>query len=496
MNRWIFSVVLVGLASLTQAASRSESLDGWLQGELLPYVRQQLTTLPRFKNESLRFVVMLDDSPKSEGSELAIRLRDTLRDAASALPGVRVVWQADLPGVGLVAGQSELDCTRHEADYLIGIELHELPAGEAEVTVRALDIAERAWVSGFSKRWQGPVTDRQRRQLNHIVDDPTFRGERNAPWNDSETDLMAAHLAYELGCSLLKQTAGQYVVAALNTNGSEDQTTTLVELVSNNLSGTSALKFSADSDNLNAVIEGKAHRIDGDLFQYWVTISPAESNGELATLSADAYVRIPDKYQAAMLVPEAALQMPSSAATVLTSFSVVRLQNQQQCLADHSIFAGGTNNRPGFGGVDCYALEVQTKDDAVVFFLNHQLSYGMVRLADNNCTNRTQARVARRNENLRYPLPLDSLQSGSWSVAPDWSVSPNADTYYVVASSDSKAARALSRHMERLPKRCSASVRPGLEGDDLRAWLSELEAIISHWSSVIDWRSIAVKDVF
>ena len=209
MKRFLLSLLVTLAATQVNAASRKDDLEHWFQSDLEPYVRQQLTTLPRFRNESLRFVVMTDDSPQSEGSALAIDLRDRLRDSIADVPGIRVAWQADQPGVGLVAESASLDCTRNDADYFIGIELRETGPGNVQVTVRALDIEEGTWVAGFMRSWQGPVTGSQRQRLRTISSDPTFRGERNAPWQDSETDLMAAQLAYELGCKLLGQTAGE-----------------------------------------------------------------------------------------------------------------------------------------------------------------------------------------------------------------------------------------------------------------------------------------------
>jgi len=492
------AILLVTSPSNSQAASRSADLDSWFNRDLAPYVKQQLSTLPRFRNESFRFVVMLDDSPQSEGSALAVGLRDRLRDAVSDVPGIRVAWQADQPGVGLVAGETGLNCTKNEANYFVGIELSESSAGQVKVQVRALDIEERSWVAGFSRSWSGPVTSGQRRQLRTYMADPTFRGERNAPWNDTETDLMAAHLAYELGCSLLRQTAGEYVVAANNYDGNIDATAALVELVSNNLAGARALQFSAAPSTANAVIEGKAHRIDDDLFQFWVTITPTDADVELAPLSADAYVRIPDQYKAASLVPEATYDLSKNEAGFLASFSVVRMQDQRSCMSGQSIFASNSNTgrNYGFGAGDCFALQVNSSGDAVVFFLNHQLNYGLVRLGNSSCTNGSVAKIARSGENVQFPLPLDSLQSGSWSGAEQWSLNPGRDTYYALASRETKAARALSRHIDKLPERCSSSVRNGLEGQALRNWLEELDAITGHWESAIDWQVVHVKDVY
>ncbi|MDH5346254.1 MAG: hypothetical protein OEW59_10855 [Gammaproteobacteria bacterium] len=480
------AILLLYALSAVPAGAGDSTLDQWLERDLVPYVRQQLSTLPRFRNESFRFVIMQDDRPESEGTQLAMHIRDRIRDAASEVAGIRVAWQGDQPGVGLAAGTAALDCAANDANYFVGIELEEVRPGQANIRVRALDVEERTWVAGFGRSWHGEVEGPQRQALTRIVSDPTFRGERNAPWKESETDLMAAGLAYELGCKLFGQTAGEYVVTAGDGNAGA-----IVELVGNNLAGFHALRIGGDA---NAVIEGKAHRIDEDLYQYWVTITPTDPDDEMISLSADAYVRIPDPYRAATLVPEATLDLARSDAAFLTDFGLVRLYDARACAADRPYYAGAADGRSR--ARDCFALRTGSSDDAVVFFLNHQLNYGLVRLADGDCESQANARVVRADEALEQALPVDTLRSGSWSDATDWVVSPAADTYYVLAASDTKAARALSRHVAKLPRRCAASVRPGLEGEALRRWLDELAVLATHWSPAIDWRSIKVKDVY
>jgi len=482
--------LLVAFACATglPAAARDADLDEWLARDLVPYVRQQLADMPRFHNESFRFVVMKDERPESEGAELALQIRDRLRDAASNVPGIHVAWLGDRPGVGLAAGGAALDCTSNEANYFIGVQLDEVRNGTVDIRIRALDVEERSWVPGFERSWRGEVSGGQRLALSRIVSDPTFRGERNAPWNDTETDLMAAHLAWELGCKLAGQTAGEYVVAATDSGPTAD----LVELVGNNLAGLDALRF-GDAD-ANAVIEGKAHRIDDDLYQYWVTITPTETDSPMTALSADAYVRVPDSYRAATLLPEATFDLARSEAAFLTDFGLVRLHDPAACTTERPYYPGTLDGRRRTG--DCFALRTGSADDAVVFFLNHQLNYGLVRLAYGECAERTNARVVRADRELEQALPVDTLRSGSWSDAADWVVSPAADTYYVLAARDSNAARALSAHVAKLPRRCSASVRPGLEGEALRRWLDELAALADRWSPAIDWRSIRVKDLY
>ena len=493
MKRMVSSLLLVAMSlSGTAAAARDTDFDTWVDRELLPRVTSELASSPRFRNETFRFVLMSGDSPQSEGSALAFYLRDRLREAANELTEIRVAWVSDQPGTGLASADGHLDCTKHDADYLIGIELKAMSSGAVDVKVGALDVAEREWVPGFSQAWRGQVSGRHRISLNRIESDPTFRGERNAPWGDTETDLMATQLAFELGCKLLSQTRGEYIVPANDINGDVDATTALVELVGNNLAGVRALQFAAGQTN--AVIEGKAHRIDDDLFQYWITITPTDPGSEMRALSADAYVRIPGTYRAATLVPEEIFSLPPNPDGFLRGMGIVRLPDVEACAVASTGYAR-VSGRPGATG-DCFAVQVAADDDAVTFVLVHQQNHGLVRLGDRRCGDRAIAKVARAGERLRYALPLDTMRTGDWTEVADWSLTPRADTWTVIAAKNSQAGRAIARHIEELPARCSASVRPGFEGQSLRNWLEELDSIIEHWSPAIDWRSVQVKDVY
>ena len=145
---------------------------------------------------------------------------------------------------------------------------------------------------------------------------------------------------------------------------------------------------------------------------------------------------------------------------------------------------------------DCIALQVRTKQDAVVFFLNHQVNHGLVRLSGPDCSYRTEARIARANEPVEYALPLLTLTRDASSPSGEWPIDPDADIYYAIAVSDSKAARALSRQLERLPRRCSLSVYPGLEGVHLENWMNEFSAAVDRDQPHVDWQAIRVRNVF
>ncbi len=495
---WIFLVTLSLVASVPSgAASRHADLDDWLVKDLTPFVREQLQSHPRFKGESLRFVVLQNGNPQATSNSLALRIRDRLRETAADVPGVRIAWQPDNPHYLRNTGPGGIDCTKSEVHYLIGVETKLVDSGLLAVDIRALDVEDRTLVAGFSKSWKGPISSRQYREFRRIDTDPTFRGEREAPYEESQTDLLAAHIAHDLGCNLLRQTEAEYVITGSGTSAAHDPIGNMIELVSNNLAQYSTLQFSSTIETANSVIEGKAHRIDEDLYQYWITVQPKDPQSDLKALSASAYVRLPERFTIAEVVavpPGPAFQ---GGGDFLASLRIVELQEPGACVAQ-SINSKSPGDRRHFAGNhrDCFALQVRATDDAVVFFLNHQLNNGLVSLSDSSCLPRATAKVARTGQQLHFVLPPDSLPSADWSAGDGWQLQPDLDTYYAVAATNSKAARAISQHIDRLPKRCAASVRPGLEGVALRRWMEEFTEIIKHFEPAIDWQNIRVRNIY
>jgi hypothetical protein len=498
MSRFLSTSLIIlamQMATDVRAASYKDDLEAWISRDLSPYVTQQLITQPRFKNESIRFVILADENAQSVSSKLALSIRDRLRDSVANEPGLRIVWQRDITGA---SETQNIDCTKDEVHYYVGVEVTEDRGGLVNVDIRALDIEDQSWVAGFSRSWRGYLDATQRRHLHEEAVDPSFRGNRGAPYDESQFDLLAAHLAHELGCALLRQTAGEYIVSGASGNVEDEAESAMLELVSNNLSDFHAAQFSDAQSTANSVIEGKAHQIDDELYQYWITIRPKAVSGELPTLSASAYIRVREKYAIARLIPSITIPLAKSDESFLEPVRVVELRNARLCPSRNSSFQNSRvfNGSYSASATDCYALEVDASDDAVIFFLNHQLNNGLVRLSGKSCDDRTDARIARNDEPLRFPLPIDSLMSDAWAAAADWELNPNRDTYYVVATSNTKAARALSQHIRQLPNRCSASVRSGLEGRDLQHWLDGFSSIAEHWKQSIDWRVVRVKNMY
>ena len=275
----------------TTAQSREKDLDQWLDRELVPYVTQQLKVHPRFKNETVMFVVLEDNAPAPTSNKLALSLRDRLLESTIDSAGVSIGWQQGRSGASLESRPD--DCVHDSVHYYIGLELSQNLDSRYSVTVRALDLEDRTWVTGFGKQWSGRLSTIQRQAMRQQSVDMTFLGARDVPFTLEQTDLLAAHLAHQLSCTLKQQMEEDYVVSTENSAPVGDGLDGTVELIGNNLANRQALRLTSDNDKTNAVLSGKAHQIDDVLYQYWLTVTPESGNDNLAALSVSAYIVLP-----------------------------------------------------------------------------------------------------------------------------------------------------------------------------------------------------------
>lgn len=490
-SRLPVSAILVAIAvSLLARASeaRTADVETWVSGELTAYVATRMQELPRFDDAAVRFVVMENGSPRSAADELSLRLKEQLQRGVLGTPGVRVARQ---PGgaVRQRLPQSGTDCEADEVQYLVGLETRAARDGSFRVTLRVLDVVENAWVPGFSIAWRGTLTPGQRRAFRRRAVDRTFLGSRGVPYNHTETDLIALHLARDVRCQLMRQVAGEYVLGMPAGDEGGGALDGILPLVRNNIAGVSALEFAVDDGTANAELKGRAHPVDRDLHQYWVTLEPTDAG--LPPLGSSVYVRLPAGRTAGNTANEHDSVVPVPDVRVLDLVEVVRLPADRACRPSGPLrIASYLESRPG-----CLGLRVTTHDDAVVFVLNHQLLFGLVRVGDETCSDRARPRFAKVGEAVTVALPGEALQS-DWLPEPVWRFEPDANTYYAIAVSDSKAARALAAHLGKLPGRCTESVRVGVAGRALENWLAELRAEIGRWDAAVDWRAVSISNVY
>lgn len=460
-------LLLAGFANIAAAASERD-LERWLDREAVPFVKTALLEHPRFKGETVMFVVLDANATATTSNELALSLRDRLLDAAVDTPGVTIAWRQGSSNAH--HGTEAIDCTRDDVDYYIGIELSQQMDDSYSVSLRALDLKERSWISGFGQSWRGHLSMSQRRALRQNKVDETFLGARDVPFTADQNDLLARYLAHELSCALLRETSGDYIIPADLSAEGVDST---IELVSNNIAANDAIELTSDIQTANAGISGKAHQIDDQLFQYWLTVTPNGKNSELSSLSVSAYLLRPDARYAVTARPRHEYSEDRHEYVVPVRTTVAMPDSRRGALIGRSSFS----------------------DDAVVFFIQNQPHFGLVRLDSGVCRDRTMALVVRAGDPFQFPVTYAHSLNSETIDADEWYVTPLRDTYYAIAISDERAARRIANHLDQLPIRCGASTRRGLSGPALQEWLDEFATLAAISADHIDWRAVEIRDL-
>jgi hypothetical protein len=495
MTRRLLLILTLVLAQSipTVAESREKNLDQWLDRELLPYVKQQLLVHPRFKNETVMFVVLKDNAPASVSNELALSLRDRLLASAIDSAGVSIGWQQGRSGTSLESRPDE--CLNDNVHYYVGLELSQNLDSRYSVTVRALDIEDRTWVTGFGKQWRGRLSTVQRQAMRQQSVDETFLGARDVPFTLAQTDLLASHLAHQLSCALKQQMEDEYVVSTTHDVSVGNGLDGTVALIGNNLANRQALKLTSDATQTNAILSGKAHRIDNVLYQYWLTVTPNSDTGNLPALSVNAYVVLPDA------IPDTATAAnfsdPGEPPARRISYDGPRTISIPNAGKDGLIEPLQISAPLSAAECvwPCSMLQTRANADAIVFFLEHQANHGLVRLSGEQCRQRTVARIARSGDTLSFPIAKTTTERANWTAVYEWEIDSGADTFFAVVATNADVARRLANHIDSLPLRCSTSMRPGLKGSALRDWLTEFASLTAESAQHIDWRAIRVRDL-
>jgi len=498
-----FLLVLWAWPGMSAAVSGAD-LVTWSDQELAPYVTNLLTEHPRFKGETVVFVALENNTPAPVTNALALALRDRLVDTIVDRPGITIGWQS-ASEQALHEG-TNVDCTRDTVHYFLGLEVVQLMEGEYRVTLRVLDAQDRSWVSGTSQTWAGRLSRKQKKAFKQVMTDDYFRGSREVPFSSTQPDILAAQLAHELSCKLLRQVAGEYVITPADEaqqSGTGSPLAGTLALVRNNLAGNPALQITSQASAANASLAAKAHPIVGDLHQYWVTITPTRTDLALSPVSVSAYVRLAPSPRTPVAVsgaptsptPVPVSQLPAERMTgdLVSPLRVVEPRKRRSCYransarrkhrlvtADHTIGRG-----------DCFFLQTRTERDAAVFLLNYQVIHGLVNLSGRACDQSASWLRARAGETLLFPAANEGRPSAS-----AWQGHAGLESFYVIAVSDPAVARELGTLIDQLPSRCALSATQGLIGPELQAWLVDLGEFSDRWQHPMQWQAVRVEHVY
>ncbi len=467
------------------AMAQELSLDRWLEAEAGPYYAQRLATHPRFKGERIRLVALDGERVVDAPDQLIVDIQSRLAAELLDRPGVRLAWDDGATTRPPVAGDGGFDCLA-DADiaYYLGVESVALGGGRHRVSLRVLDLAERAFVSGSSQQWSGRLSASQQRSVGR----PSGRasaGSRARPFEAGESDFLAARLARDLVCELSARRAGDVRVHAPDAQAGEPDLTLMLSY----LAGQRGVRIVDDADGADLVLETRTHTIDRSLTQLWVQLTPVVADGGTPQASASVYLR-PD----ALVAPTAAvarqddrvdtLPRPVAArAPLLLEPRVVVPRHPGLCRTGNPWRRGAVAARAG-GELDassCYAVEVSADRPVQLFAVTSAPGGGLMHLPPVHC-DRTATRRAvplRGSGLLRYPV-LGGTGDENQS-----------QTLILLAAAGDADAAVLADRVGELPSACAP--RRGAGDIDVGRWIDDTERLMATLGDGAGWQAVRIR---
>lgn len=509
----ILSLVALCLlaASCAKPISIPESqppLNKWVEEKLVPYVVDQLGNNPEFKGQPFILAVMKGDDVQAEINDLIHQIRESVISALLETPGVRLAWRPEIEPFRHHRSLSELQCREYRRiRYYIGIDAG-LTAVDRDlyVKIRALDLEERAWESGFGLSWKGKPTPAQSAALEKRQTDGYLRGLRPLPFTREQPDLLAAYIARNLSCLFKNLAADGVVVHVAPGPGKSDAFfKTVFDLVKKYLVRFKEVKLVEDPAMAHVTVRIDVRAIHGPLYQVWASARDRQGAVRLPGVETETYVSLdgvladsigPPPVESTAPEPIPRPEPPDSG-SLIWELKLVAPPSQTLCNTDSPWILGErdleNDERLPSGG--CLAVDVSLSKPAYLFLIGLDGSGRLRRLFPSSCeefSGLDNFIDDEAEESFRFPprghddVPALILME-----------TPGAERIYAVAIGDARSADDFALEIGRLRGICSAGddfIRSGNAMVDPGAdWELFLDEMIRKTEGEMEWRVVRFR---
>lgn len=324
-------------------------LELWLEESLVPYLVQQLSQHPRFKGQPVLLVRMHGENIQEDIDDLTKQIREKITDALLKENGLNLVWRPAIKPWQHQRSLGNVACSDDgQVRYYIGIDTGLSQENRVlHVKVKALNLFEQQWVTGFGKSWTGLPTPAQLAALGRKQPDNYLLGRRPRPFSDRQPDLLAAYLAGNLSCGLRRGESDELIVhLSPPAPASPPVITTTMKLVGRYLARFKEVEVTDDPARANITLVSAVHGIDNELHQVWISARRRPGEIYLPEAETEAYFTINAAPETAVAFTAPAKPRPSPAPVsnplqppgpdIISSFSLLTPLNQKHCTTGRS----------------------------------------------------------------------------------------------------------------------------------------------------------------
>jgi hypothetical protein len=483
------------------------TLDVWLDDTLIPYLAQQFSRHPRFKGQPVLLVRMQGDIVQPRIDDLTDQIRQKIVDELLKQPGIDISWRPAIRPWKHHQRLENVSCGDYrKIHYYVGIDCG-LTKVERHlyVKVRALNLAERKWVSGFGRSWQGIPTAAQMTALDREQPDEYLRGLRPLPFSGRQPDLLAAYLARNLTCLLRQGEEDDPIVYVepAPVDAPEVFRTTL-QLMGKYLARFREVEVTDDPVQANVSVVSEIHSIHQGLRQIWVSARYRRGEKYLPGAETEAYVLMDAQQPTAVagIQPEKPTerQPPSQRiqrSSLISSFDLLSPVNQVFCATDSPWNTGvrrmASHDRLPSGG--CLAVEIIVSAPAYVFLVGQDAEGELTVLFPSDCPAFSRIdSLLRPGDPLRFP-PLSDPQRAVLELDD----SSGRESVYAIAITEQGLADRFERRLQayqglcRPAKRVVDANRLDLSGDAalrVARWQEYLNRLSTRYPETVQWQEV------
>ena len=487
--------------------SDEPSLDIWLDHTLIPYLVLQLGQHPRFKGQPVLLVRMQGDNVQPRIDDLTDQIRQKIMDALLKQPGLDLSWRPAIRPWRHHRSLEEVSCGNfRKIHYYIGID-----AGLSRVErhlyvkVRALNLVEQKWVSGFGKSWQGAPTAAQKAALDREHPDDHLRGLRPLPFSDRQPDLLAAYLARNLSCLIRQGEEDEPVVYVENAAVDNPQVfQTALELVGKYLARFREVQVTDVPEQANVTVVSEIHAIHQNLHQVWLAARHRQGAKYLPGAETEAYVLIDSQRQTGVAGTDPQLfstpRLPAQQIDtpfLISSFALLTPLDPAFCATDRPWRAGIRRVKPRehLPSGSCLAMEISLLKAGHIFLVGRGADGELTELFPSECAAfKNINALLQPGKLLRFP-PLSDPGQGILELDD----SAGLEKVYAIAITEQDLANRFAYRLAKYRGLCRPEKRfeemladgtPISSDGRIQDWQQYLNDLSDRYPETVEWREI------